>query len=375
MRAMSQRRFVSCFLGLLILAMTGAPTWAAEARPRPALTGLNISGGEYGKGGGRVEFDYTYPNADDVAYVAAKGFTTVRVPFLWERVQPTLGGPLDAVEIDRLRAVVHLAAARGLRTILDVHNYARYREAVIGSPAVPVGAFASLWSGLATAFASEPTIIFGLMNEPHDLPTETWAAAAQAALDAIRAAGATQLVLVPGNDYSGAHSWAKPGFGTANAVAMRAVADPCRNMAFEFHQYLDADFSGAAPACQAPAAIAGTLRDATTWLRAIGGKGFLGEFGAGTDAQCRAGLEALLHTMNDDGDVWIGWTYWAAGRWWPPTYPLSVQPLGGQDRPQMATLQAWRGGTPPLTASCGAGAPYRAGTASAPGGSARKTLR
>ena len=338
-------RFVRTLLaGLCLSALSSA--LADEARRLP-LTGLNVSGGEYGHGGDRPEFDFTYPNAEDIAGVAGRGFTTVRVPFLWERLQPKLGAALDAAEVERLRKVVALARARGLRTVLDVHNYARYRGAVIGSPAVPITAFVAFWRALATAFAGEPSVIFGVMNEPHDLPSRTWAEAAEGALLAIRAAGARQLVLVPGNDYSGAHSWTKPGFDAANAVAMQGIHDPCDTMAFELHQYLDADSSGTSPVCRDPALAAGTLADVTAWLRARGAKGFLGEFGAGPDATCRAGLDALLRTMNDNADVWIGWTYWAAGRWWPPTYPLSVQPLDGRDRPQMASLLAWRGPPPP----------------------------
>jgi endoglucanase len=42
--------------------------------------------------------------------------------------------------------------------------------------------------------------------------------------------------------------------------------------------------------------------------------------------------------MAQNRDVWIGWTYWAAGAWWPKDYFTSVQPLNGADRPQMNVL-------------------------------------
>ena len=336
-RSLRSRLAAGAFAASLMLVMG-----AAEDKPRPPLVGLNISGGEFGKSTGRVEFDYTFPDADDVAYVAAKGLTTIRVPFLWERIQPVLDGPLDPGELGRLRAVVGLAQARGLRTILDVHNYARYRDQVIGSPGVPIDAFAGLWTNLAHAFRNEPSVIFGLMNEPHDMPTEIWAEAAQKALDAIRQTGASQLVLVPGNDWSGAHSWTNGSSGTSNARALRRIDDPIHNMAFEMHQYLDADYSGTSPVCQAPDRVAATLTAATQWLRDTGSRGLLGEFGASADPQCLAGLAALLNVLDDNSDVWIGWTYWAAGRWWPATYPLSIQPQNGQDRPQMAVLLASR---------------------------------
>lgn len=48
---------------------------------------------------------------------------------------------------------------------------------------------------------------FSSRNEPHDLPqgTAPWAASVQAAVNAIRAAGATsQIILIPGSSYSSA---------------------------------------------------------------------------------------------------------------------------------------------------------------------------
>jgi endoglucanase len=41
--------------------------------------------------------------------------------------------------------------------------------------------------------------------------------------------------------------------------------------------------------------------------------------------------------------VWLGWTYWAGGLWWPDDYFASVQPIGGEDRPQMDILSQYAG--------------------------------
>jgi endoglucanase len=339
---------------LLAQQAPGAPQ-AKEKRPAPArlpLTGLNISGGEFGKPGGRYGFDYIYPSDTELADAKAHGFSVVRVPFLWERLQPQLDGPLAAEELVRLRDVAARAGAQGLAVILDVHNYARYFGQPIGSPQVPIEAFARFWGALAAAFRDDPRVVFGLMNEPHDMSTEVWAAAASAALAAIRATGATNLVLVSGNAYSGAHSWTQSGYGTPNAVAMAKVIDPCNNMAFEVHQYLDADFSGTSPACPSAAAALAGLRDVTTWLHEHGAKGFLGEFAASERPECLAALDSMLRFTAEHGDRWLGWTYWAGGAWWPKDYMFSVEPIAGADRPQMKVLQAWHGadGLPP--ASC-----------------------
>ena len=44
-------------------------------------------------------------------------------------------------------------------------------------------------------------------NEPHDMPTELVLKNDQAAIDGIRASGARQLILAPGNGFTGGHSW------------------------------------------------------------------------------------------------------------------------------------------------------------------------
>lgn len=53
--------------------------------------------------------------------------------------------------------------------------------------------FGAFWGQLAIRFKSNPKVIFGLMNEPHDMPTSLVLQNDQAAITAIRAAGANQL--------------------------------------------------------------------------------------------------------------------------------------------------------------------------------------
>jgi endoglucanase len=341
---------------ILLAILAALPTAApAQEAARPPLTGWNIAGGEFGHPDGRYGFDYVYPSEAEFAFAAARGFSVIRLPFQWERLQPQLGGKLTEAELGRLVDVVHQAETHGLSLVLDPHNYARYFDRPIGSPQVPVDALAQFWHELATAFRDDPHVIFGLMNEPHDMRTEVWAAAASAAITAIRSTGAKNLILVPGNAYSGAHSWAKSGYGTPNAVAMRGVTDPCNNMAFEFHQYLDWNSSGTGPACEAPPVEVDALRGVTDWLHKTGNKGFLGEFGASARPECLATMSAMLGFMAEHNDVWLGWTYWAAGAWWPKDYMFSIEPAPDMERPQLKVLESWRGrgGLPPFACHAG----------------------
>lgn len=301
--------------------------------------GVSLAGAEFGEGNlpGTYGSHYIYPSVSSVAYFKAKGMNLVRLPFRWERLQPTLMQAFDATELSRLAAFVDGVTATGVTVLLDPHNYARYHGDPIGSGAVPHAAFADFWSRLAARFKGNDKVAFGLMNEPHDMPTEQWLAAANAALAAIRATGAGNVVTVPGNAWTGAHSWSQSWYGTANATVMKGIVDPGSNMIFEVHQYLDADSSGTSSTCASTTIGSERLADFTAWLRANGYRALLGEVGAAANATCHEALTDMLTYVQAHADVWHGWTWWAAGPWWG-SYMYSLEPDGAADKPQMTTL-------------------------------------
>jgi len=131
------------------LAVAALVTQAAAA-PLPYV-GVSLSGAEYNgqRATARPNVDYVYPQPEDLDYFFARGLTTIRLPFRWERLQPTLYGDLDGAELARIDAVVAATTERGGALILDPHNYARYGAAVIGSPDLPDKAFADFWQRLA----------------------------------------------------------------------------------------------------------------------------------------------------------------------------------------------------------------------------------
>lgn len=303
--------------------------------------GVNLAGAEFNssKRPGTLFKDYTYPAASDYAYFAGKGMNIVRLPFLWERLQPEANGELDAAQLQLIQKAVAQAKAQNLHVILDVHNYAKYQGVRLGTEGTPGTLLADLWKRLATVFKDDDAVIFGLMNEPNAIDAAAWTSIAQSSIDAIRATGARNLILVPGTAYTGAHSWASTSYGTPNATALVSINDPANNLAVEVHQYLDKDFSGTSGDCVSATVGADKLRGFTAWLRQQGKRGFLGEFAGGTSDTCLQALDGMLAYMEDNADVWLGWTYWAAGSWWQPTYPFNVQPgKDGSEKPQMQVL-------------------------------------
>ncbi|MCF3643370.1 glycoside hydrolase family 5 protein, partial [Rhizobium sp. TRM95111] len=174
----------------------------------------------------------------------------------------------------------------------------------------------------------------------YDVPADQWLASANAAIAAIRAAGADNLVLVPGTSWTGAHSWEQQRDGGANGTVMRRVADPLGRHAYEVHQYFDADFSGKHETCARAADGVAALERFTDWLRETGARGFLGEFGGSAAPGCLEAIADARAVVEGNADVWTGWAYWAAGDWWPESEPLNVQPTGKGDRAQLAALTA-----------------------------------
>jgi endoglucanase len=305
------------------------------------LLGVNLAGAEFTPSHvpGVFGTDYIYPTHTEIDYYAAKGISVVRLPFLWERLQHSENGPLDGAELARLDDVVNYTTGKGLKIEIEAHNYGYGFGALIGSAQTPNTAFADLWGKLALHYQSNLSVIFGLMNEPHDQSASEWLGSANAAIAAIRAAGASQEILVPGSYYDGAWTWTT----TDNAAVVgTGVQDPAHNFAFEVHQYLDADGSGTHPGVVSAEIGVERLTAITQWAEATSHRLFLGEVGVAIDQTSLTALDRMLSYMQQHTDVWQGVTYWAGGPWWGD-YMFSIEPQNGVDKPQMAILTE-RGG-------------------------------
>jgi endoglucanase len=199
----------------------------------------------------------------------------------------TSNGTLDATNAAQYDQLVQGCLKTGALCIIDVHNYARFEGQVIGQGGPTNAQFARLWSQLAGRYAGEANVVFGIMNEPHQLPNlSAWAGTVQAAVTAIRGAGAAaQTILLPGNDFTHALDFVENG----SAGNLSTVTNPdgsTTGLVFEVHQYLDADGSGTALGC-----VTDHVRDAfqplAQFLKKSGRKAFLGEIGGGNTTSVR----------------------------------------------------------------------------------------
>ena len=354
-------------LGMGFVALLGAaaartltvqPTLAAKAGSVPATPsgavawGVNLAGAEfadYKQLPGTYNDDYGYPNdaakaPSELAYYASKNLKLVRLPFRWERMQDGLFGPINEVELGRMRAFLKDAKKAGLRVIPDCHNYARYyepgkdpktrKEFIIGQNA-DKAALGDLWKKLIPRLAEEKDIIWAwdIMNEPRNMGPkgdsedeggkQLWADVAQSAISAIRSVDKTTPILIAGYQYSPTDRW------TQYSDKLKNLSDPANRLIFEGHTYWDADRSGTyneqnggfdatrqtgGDRGRSVAAIA----DFVGWLRANKKKGFIGEYSVPAVAgEWQIQLSRFVLEVNrHDADVITGGTFWAGGPRW-----------------------------------------------------------
>lgn len=349
------------WLLLMAIVLGFSPSGRAEIR----FTGVNLFGAEFGERvlPGNYGQHYIYPNANEVDYFLAKGMNTFRLPFRWERLQRSAFADLDATELGRMDNFVNYATSQGANVILDPHNFMRYypdvnnfqtsTQGLVGvDPNVPNSLFADFWSQLADHYKDNERVIFNLMNEPNSMSTASLVESENAAIAAIRATGAENLILVPGNQWTGAWAWNETWYMGPNSVHMLNIEDPINNYAFDVHQYLNSNSSGADQEIVNANIGATRLQNFTNWLKTNNLRGFLGEFAVGADTignnPSQIGDEAInnmLGYIEQNDDVWLGWAWWAAGPWFT-NYFFSLEPNNlGQpnetDRIQTAVLQPY----------------------------------
>lgn len=223
-------------------------------------------------------------------FVNQDNLNIFRLPVGWQYLlNNNLGGTLDPTNFGKYDQLVQACLATGASCIIDIHNYARWNGGIIGQGGPTNDQFANVWSQLATKYKSQSKVIFGIMNEPHDVNIQQWAVSVQAAVTAIRNAGATsQIILLPGNNYTSAGSFISNGSAAALA-AVKNLDGTTTNLIFDVHKYLDSDNSGTNAQCVTNN-ISGAFQPLATWLRANGRQALNTETGGGNTSSCETYL-------------------------------------------------------------------------------------
>ncbi len=238
--------------------VSSAEDWVRpeEAGERGGTPYSNLAPGAHGE-------DYWYPGLsrdpdtgqNTFEYLSERGMDIVRIPFRWERIQPSPGGPFDSFNLSLLKDSVATADAAGLEVVLDLHNYGGYwadaggevRKLKLGTRDLTANHFRDVWGKLSANFRNEAHVVaYDLMNEPagaggigagdHESEERQWEALCREAVDAVRARDDEKLLIIPG--YGGIGGWRE------THPEPWIPDDPADNHMYTAHQYFDA-FRGA----------------------------------------------------------------------------------------------------------------------------------
>lgn len=148
----------------------------------PRLGGVNTPGYEFTlyENGTFTNNPHT-PPAAQFPHFSAEGANLYRVPFAWQQMTPVLGGSINTSFLAQYNATVQAAldSSADAHVIIDLHNYARWNGKIIAQGGPTNTQFASVWSQLSKFYGANDRLIFGIMNEPHDLDIAAWAASVQ----------------------------------------------------------------------------------------------------------------------------------------------------------------------------------------------------
>lgn len=324
---------------------------STSAANSPPWYGINQGGIGFG-----TAFDAP-PSATLQSYYVGKGFNITRLPVAWEQMQQGLCTgvtTLDATELAVLDAAVTAVTSAGMDILIDLHNYGKYTYTYNGrtcaSPpdngnidqTVTRGYFVNFWSQIATRYKTNPKVKFDLMNEPVNVSAANLGVAAQLAITAIRAAGATQPIFVEGGgDFAACQS-----FSTGAGPVFKTLTDTSNSLIAECHAYFDSNNSGTSDIGLSGSAVS-RLSAAGTYAAANGIKLFLGEFGVGFTASMYAEDKAALDLLAASPSTWVGWTAWGGGVAWPEQYIYLFEPRASPtiiDRPMIRILNTYATG-------------------------------
>lgn len=328
--------------------------WGLPGTPNKANTDNPTSGA-----------DFLFISNQDIDYLVSKKVGFIRLVISWEGLQPVLNQPLSTgIYNQTLQARVAYATSKGMNVLIEPHggsdgNFNRWKGNLVGTTAVPNSAFADFWTRMAVQFKSNPKVMYGLMNEPHDMSTMQWFGSAQAAINGIRSTGSTQMIFVPGNGWSGAASWSQNWYDTAstkvsNANGFLTLVDPAKNLVASVHLYLDQNAGGGATDIVSPTIGVERLSGVVAWAKTNGVKVHMSEIGASywvdpdkkttVNTAAAPALKNLFDYIQANNTVVIGWSWWAYGppQWWGNN-KLTLCPTSNYtvDDPKMAWISPW----------------------------------
>lgn len=281
------------------------------------LLGVNRSGGEFMCVQGHGIFDGPVDDAS-VRAIADWKANTVRIPLneeCWlglDNIKPEYRG---TAYTDAVRGLVDRVLAHGMTPVVELHwTYGQYTgnssgcadvHASCQKPMPDARYSPAFWTSVADTFKNDRRVVFDLFNEPYpDRATPTAAqawtcwrdggtcpgigyevAGMQDLVDAVRATGARNLLLVPGIAYS----------NDLSQWLTHSPTDPTGNLAAAWHVY---NFN----TCSSEACWDSTLAPVAARVPLVAG-----EIGENT---CAHGfVDRVMQWFDDRSLSYLGWTW------------------------------------------------------------------
>ncbi len=345
----------ACVLGVVALTVGAtAPARSAAAGPvtvrgnhlaspsghRVVLRGVDRSGTEYACSGGygfTDSPDYTHPDsARLIAAIRAWRVNAVRLPLneaCWLRINGVTRQWGGRAYRRKVATFVRRLKRAGIHPILDLHvadpGHYPASSATNGLRPVPdAGHAPDFWRSVARRFGHDRAVLFDLYNEPNDVGWKCLrdgceithdgyssdvphyrSAGTQQLVHVIRGAGARNVIMAPGLDFtSNLSKWMR-----------YRPRDPLHRLAASLHTY-EAPLGGCDPACrrQVLAPLARKVPIVT------------GEFG---DTDCNHDYsDAYMSWADRHGVSYLGWTWDAVrpGSWTCDGGPALIENYGGK---------------------------------------------
>jgi hypothetical protein len=223
------------------------------------LLGVNRSSGEFACVQGKGVWDGTPGTQANIDAMKSWNIHTVRIPLNEDCWLGTYGTPSGTEYQQEVKTFVDALVSNGINPILDLHwSHGAYTGTSSAcadvnatcQKAMPDAEYApKFWTGVANMFKGNNAVLFDLFNEPYPDAANNWSDAAaawkclrdggtctgisypvagmQSLVDAVRATGATNILLIPGltwtNDLT---QW----------LAYKPV-DPAGNIVASWHSY------------------------------------------------------------------------------------------------------------------------------------------
>ncbi|KAH9810632.1 family 5 glycoside hydrolase [Melampsora americana] len=283
--------------------------------PFPRVRGVNVAGLEFGINSSGNKGDKNLPpDLTEVEDFIKQGFNIIRIPFGWQFIQPKVKGELDPTQLALLDKYVNAVLAQKAYVVIDLHNYARLEGKIIGQSEVGADDLVDLWKRLAEHYKDHGHVIFGLMNEPHDVDSKTWIGVLQKVVTAVREAGAIrQKLLLPGNSWSHLAT-----FADDYKLGLSGLKNPDgshHGLIFDIHQYFDAGGSGTSRECSEDHIA--ELNSVTALLKKDGRQALITELGGGNTQSCTAIITKFMAAVEANYPTILGGLIWGGGSFAP----------------------------------------------------------